>query len=158
MKKYDEIIGKLNYVLRKLSTIEAVSCGKAAALERALGRVEKERDELIEERDKLRAENQRLDHSVYTYFHRLQHLLQSQTISLFDEKDSEGNYVRDIKRLDTDFAPLQEGDALMAPNHQIITFPGGDTIKVAKPDEGYYLIKRDGLDFVYPDGSVLKVR
>lgn len=139
--------------------------------------------QLTEDRDKLRRENATLSHDLNVLSNRLAHLLQSKTIQLFDQVDDLGNYKRDIKKLDTygvhykvkeyennekqqspecdtltEGDAFTEGDALMAPNHQIITFPDGNSIKVSKLDGGYYLITRDGLEMVCPDGKVLKVR
>lgn len=165
MKKIDEIMRKLNSLHTMLKHIEIVTTDKAVKLEQALTCLESQLhvkqavvEQLTEERDELRAENEELRRNIHIHEGRLRHLLQSETIRLFDETDGRGDYVRDIKRLDAYAEPLKENDALMAPNHQLITFPDGDTIKVAKPDGGYYLITRDGLKFNSAAGNVLEIR
>lgn len=189
MKKIDKIMCKLSDLHTMLKRIESVTTDKAVKLEQALVCVESQLkvkqaliEQLTKERNELRTENEALRDDFHRYDGRLRHLLQSKTIQLFDEVDHSGDYVRDIKRLDTygvnykireyeanggpknakereaqrrgDF---QEGDALVGPNHQLITFPDGN-IKIAQPDGGYYLITRDGLEFVCANGKRLRVR
>jgi hypothetical protein len=189
MKKIDKIMCKLSDLHTMLKHIESVTTDKAVKLEQALVCVESQLkvkqsliDTIVKERNELRAENEALRNDSHILEGRLRHLLQSATVRLFDEKDLSGDYVKDIKRLDTygvhykmreyeaNGGPknakereaqkrqcFQEGDVLTGPNRTLISFPNGNSIKVKNPDGSYYLITRDGLEMVSPDGKRLKV-
>lgn len=134
MKKHDEIITRLGLMNQRLINIERLASDKAVKLEQALRLAEKQRDTFKHQRD-----------------------------TIMDERDAlraeNEELRRELHALDGRIRQqLQEGDALMAPNNQIISFPEDESIKITHPDGGYCLITRDGIDFVCANGSVLKVR
>lgn len=106
MKKIDEIMRKLGSLHTMLKHIELVTTDKAVELEQALNRAACERDTFMEQRDvmlaernSLLAENEKLRAENHALEGRLRHLLQSETIRLFDEMGGRF-YKRDIALLD----------------------------------------------------------
>lgn len=190
MKKLDIILRMIKSMSSQLEHLDIVATDKAVKLEQALVCVESQLDvkskviqQLEEERDALRAENEALRREVHVLEGRLRHLLQSKTIQLFDEKDHSGNYVRDIKRLDTygvhykmreweakggpknarerdaqRQGRLQEGDALAAPGGKMITFPD-DNVRVKDLTTNIdILVAHDYIDVTYPGGAKVRFR
>lgn len=134
MRKHDEIMIGLDSLSRKIGNLERLASDKAVKLEQALNRAESQRDTLKYQRDTIMDERDALraeNERLKREVHALEGRLRQQ---------------------------LQEGDVLMAPLNQIISFPEGENIKITHPDGGYCLITRDGIDFVCANGSVLKVR
>lgn len=181
MKKIDEIMRKLGSLHTMLKHIEIVTTEKAVKLEQALICVESQLDvkskviqQLEEERDALRAENEALRHDSHLHDARLRHLLQSETIQLFDERDRSGNYVRSIKSLDTygvhyklrkhedkcfPCLLFEEGtDALAAPGGKMITFPDNNVRVKDLTTNIDILVARDYIDVTYPGGAKVRFR
>lgn len=178
MKKLDIILRMIKSMSSQLEHLDIVATDKAVKLEQALVCVESQLDvkskviqQLEEERNELRAVNERLRRDLHALDGRLRHLLQSKTISLFDQVDGLGNYKRNIKRLDTygvhykikeyeenEKQQGQEGDALAAPGGKMITFPD-DNVRVKDLTTNIdILVACDYIDVTYPGGAKVRFR